>query len=77
MYFNKWLQFALSLLIVVTGAMAGFDWTIVFSQETSARIAGVIGILKLITNALAPAATQQVRPAGGLIVAQAPPGRLR
>ena len=77
MYFNKWLQFALSLLIVVTGAMAGFDWTIVFSQETSARIAGVIGILKLITNALAPAATQQVRPAGGLIVAQAPPNRLR
>ena len=77
MYFNKWLQFALSLLIVITGAMAGFDWTTVFSQETSARIAGVIGIMKLITNALAPAATQQVRPAGGLIVAQAKPGRLR
>ncbi len=73
MYFNKWIQFAMSLLIVITGAMAGFDWTLVFSQETSARIAGFIGVVKLVTNALAPAATQQVRPAGGLIVAQTRP----
>lgn len=70
MYFNKWIQFALSLVIVVTGAMAGFDWTTVFSAATSAKIAGVIGVVKLITNALAPAATQRVVPAGGMIVAQ-------
>ena len=75
MYFNKWIQFALSLVIVITGAMAGFDWTTVFEQSTSAKIAGVIGVIKLITNAIAPAATQRLQPTGGVIVAHAAPGK--
>ena len=75
MYLNKWIQFALSLVIVVTGAMAGFDWTTFFSAATSAKIAGAIGLIKLVTNAIAPAATQQVHPVGGVLVAQAAPGK--
>lgn len=75
MYLNKWIQFALSLVIVVTGAMAGFDWTLVFSQGTSAKIAGAIGAIKLVTNAIAPAATEKVVPTGGAIVAQTTPGK--
>lgn len=75
MYLNKWIQFVLSLVIVVTGAMAGFDWTSVFSATTSAKIAGAIGVIKLVTNAIAPAATQTVVPSGGVIVAQVAPGK--
>lgn len=75
MYLNKWLQFALSLAIVITGAMAGFDWTTFFSAATSAKIAGVIGFIKLVTNAVAPAPAQSVTPAGGMIVAHSTKGR--
>ena len=71
MYFNKWIQFALSAGVVITGAMAGFDWTSVFSAETSAKIAGAIGVIKLITNAIAPATTATVTKTGGTIVTHA------
>ena len=68
MYLNKWIQFAMSLVVVLTGAMAGFDWTTVFSTETSAKIAGAVGIIKLITNAIAPSATVAATPTGRTIV---------
>ena len=75
MYLNKWIQFALSLAIVITGAMAGFDWTMFFSAATSAKIAGVIGFLKLVTNVLAPKPGQIVAPASGMIVAHSGKGQ--
>ena len=75
MYLNKWIQFALSLAIVITGAMAGFDWTTVFSAATSAKIAGIIGFVKLVTNALAPKPGQSVAPASGVIVAHSVKGQ--
>ena len=70
MYFNKWIQFALSLVIAVTAWAAAFDWTTIFSQKTAASIAGIVAVIKLVTNAIAPSSTQQVVPNGGAIVAQ-------
>lgn len=68
MLLNKWIQFAMSLIIAVTGWAAAFDWTTIFSQKTAAGIAGTVGVFKLITNALAPSTTQVITPTGGTVV---------
>jgi hypothetical protein len=68
MLLNKWIQFALAALVALLGFAASFDWTSLVSTKTAGIIVGVIGVFKMITNALAPKPSQAVEPTGGAVV---------
>lgn len=68
MLLNKWLQFALAALVALLGFAASFDWTTLVSSKSAGVIVGVIGVFKMITNALAPSTTQVITPTGGSVV---------
>lgn len=55
MLVNKWVQFVLAALVALLGFASSFDWTTVVSPRTAGIIVGVIGVFKMLTNALAPA----------------------
>lgn len=65
---NKWVQFAMSAAIVLSGALIAFDWTTLVSPTTAATIVSVLGLIKLVTNAIAPAAGVQTTPTGGGLI---------
>ena len=56
MLVNKWVQFALAALVALLGFASSFDWTTLVSPKTAGVIVGVIGVFKMLTNAVAPAA---------------------
>ena len=65
---NKYLQAALSAGVALFGWASAFDWTTLTSAKTSAGIAGAIGVVKLVLNAVAPAPGALVTPTGGRVV---------
>lgn len=65
---NKYIQTALSAGVALFGWASAFDWTAITSAKTSAGIAGAIGVVKLILNAVAPGPGALVTPTGGTIV---------
>lgn len=68
MLLNKWIQFALAALVALLGFASSFDWTTLVSAKTAGVIVGVIGVFKMITNAMAPKTTQVIQPTGGTVV---------
>jgi hypothetical protein len=65
---NKYLQAGLSAGVALFGWASAFDWTSITSAKTSAAIAGGIGAVKLVLNALAPAPKTLLQPTGGLLI---------
>ena len=55
MLLNKWVQFALAALVAILGFASSFDWTTLVSPKAAGVIVGIIGVFKMLTNALAPA----------------------
>jgi hypothetical protein len=68
MVLNKWIQFALSALLALLGFAASFDWTTLVSVKSAGVIVGIIGVFKMLMNALAPAPSQASTPTGGTII---------
>jgi len=64
---NKWVQFALSLVIALLGYLATVDWTTLLPSKAGV-IVSVIGVAKMILNALAPSANATVIPTGGSVI---------
>ena len=65
---NKWIQFALSAAIALSGSAAAFDWSAVVSSKTAGSIAAGIGLVKMVLNAIAPAAGTVAAPTNGTFV---------
>jgi hypothetical protein len=68
MLINKWVQFALAALVALLGFAASFDWTALVSPQTAGVIVGVIGVFKMLTNALAPGAGKTAAATDGSII---------
>jgi hypothetical protein len=68
MLVNKWVQFALAALVALLGFAASFDWTTLVSPQTAGVIVGVIGVFKMLTNALAPAPGKTANATDGSII---------
>jgi hypothetical protein len=68
MLINKWVQFALAALVALLGFAASFDWTALVSPQTAGVIVGVIGVFKMLTNALAPGAGKSAAATDGSII---------
>ena len=68
MLLNKWLRFAMSTAIGMTGLAMTMDWSSVVSAGTAGKIVGVLGMLKMIEAALAPAAGVPVLSTGNSII---------
>jgi hypothetical protein len=68
MLVNKWVQFALAALVAMLGFASSFDWTTLVSAKTAGVIVGIIGVFKMLTNAVAPAAGQTAAATDGTII---------
>jgi hypothetical protein len=68
MLINKWVQFALAALVALLGFAASFDWTALVSPQMAGVIVGVIGVFKMLTNALAPGAGKSAAATDGSII---------
>jgi hypothetical protein len=68
MLVNKWIQFALAALVALLGFASSFDWTTLVSPQTAGVIVGVIGVFKMLTNAIAPAPGKTLAPTDGAII---------
>ncbi len=68
MLVNKWVQFALAALVALLGFASSFDWTTIVSPQSAGIIVGVIGVFKMMTNALAPAPGTGAAPTDGTII---------
>lgn len=68
MLLNKWIQFGMSVAIAATSASAAVDWAVVFSPTTAASIAAALGVVKMVTNVIAPAKSEPAQPTGGSVI---------
>jgi hypothetical protein len=68
MLVNKWIQFALAAFVALLGFASSFDWTTLVSAKTAGVIVGVIGVFKMLTNAIAPAPGETVAATDGAII---------
>jgi hypothetical protein len=68
MLINKWVQFALAAFVALLGFAASFDWTTLVSPQAAGTIVGIIGVFKMLTNALAPAPGKAVAATDGAII---------
>jgi hypothetical protein len=68
MLVNKWVQFALAALVAMLGFASSFDWTTLVSAKTAGVIVGIIGVFKMLTNAVAPAAGKTAAATDGTII---------
>jgi hypothetical protein len=68
MLLNKWVQFALAALVALLGFASSFDWTALVAPKTAGVIVGVIGVFKMITNAIAPAPGKTAAATDGAII---------
>jgi hypothetical protein len=68
MLVNKWVQFALAALVAMLGFASSFDWTTLVSAKTAGVIVGIIGVFKMLTNAVAPAAGKTATATEGTII---------
>lgn len=68
MLLNKWLRFAMSAAMGLTGLAMAMDWSSILSPGTAGKIIGVLGTIKMIEAYLAPAAGMSAQPTGNSIV---------
>ena len=68
MLLNKWVQFALAALVALLGFAASFDWTTLVSPQAAGTIIGIIGVFKMLTNAVAPAPGKSAAATDGAII---------
>jgi hypothetical protein len=68
MLVNKWIQFALAALVALLGFAGSFDWTTIVSPQAAGVIVGVIGVFKMLTNALAPGAGKTAAATDGALI---------
>ncbi|GAC1340044.1 MAG: hypothetical protein NVSMB26_28010 [Beijerinckiaceae bacterium] len=68
MLLNKWVQFALAALVALLGFASSFDWTTLVSAKSAGLIVGIVGVFKMLTNALAPASGQTASATKGALV---------
>lgn len=65
---NKWIQFAISLLITLDGFAVTFNWLSVTNATVAGAIVAVAGTAKMILNALAPAAGVSITATGNSLI---------
>jgi hypothetical protein len=71
MLLNKWVQFALAALVALLGFASSFDWTTLVSPKSAGVIVGVIGVFKMLTNAIAPAPGKTAVATDGTLITHA------
>ena len=52
----------LNILIATSGGMAGFDFTILFSQATAGKITAILALTKLLMNGVRDGVPGMVKP---------------
>jgi hypothetical protein len=71
---NKWIRFGLAAIVTILGALIAwgqsYDWTQIVSKETAGTIVFLIGILKTVYTAFAPAAGSGTAPTDSYIITQ-------
>lgn len=71
---NKWIRVALSVMVAVLGGLIAwglaYDWTKIVDAETAGKIVFVIGVIKTLYGAFAPASGTATVPTDSYIITQ-------
>jgi hypothetical protein len=65
---QQMVRFGLAALVAVLGFASSCDWTTLVSPKTAGVIVGLIGVFKMLTNAIAPAPGKTAAATDGTII---------